>query len=97
MIRLLFFLTILTILGTFAPGSSVQACPNCKEAIASAGEPEDDDPLREARAYNYSIYLMVGMPYLLLGTAGLVIYRTVRSAQKKVEQTGGGAEPAPPA
>ena len=36
---------------------------------------EADDPLQEARAYNNSIYLMVGMPYLLLGTVGFLIYR----------------------
>ncbi len=44
---------------------------------------EDDDPLREARAYNQSIYLMVAMPYLLLGTAGFVVYRGIKAAQKK--------------
>lgn len=42
---------------------------------------EDDDPLRQARAYNQSIYLMVGMPYLLLGAAGLLIYRGVKKNQ----------------
>ena len=36
---------------------------------------EGDDPLQEARAYNNSIYLMVAMPYLLLGTVGFMIYR----------------------
>lgn len=43
---------------------------------------EDDDPLREARAYNRSIYVMVAMPYLLLGTVGFLIYRGIKSAQK---------------
>jgi hypothetical protein len=42
----------------------------------------DDDPLREARAYNQSIELMAAMPYLLLGTIGFMIYRGVRAAQK---------------
>lgn len=74
---------------SWAPAA--QACPNCKEAIASAGDVEDDDPLREARAYNYSIYFMVGMPYLLLGTVGFFIYRGLRTAQKKAEQN-----PTPP-
>jgi hypothetical protein len=31
--------------------------------------------LREPRAYNQSIYLMVSMPYLLLGSVGFLIYR----------------------
>jgi hypothetical protein len=34
--------------------------------------------LREARAYNHSIYLMAGMPYLLLGVFGYLIYRAFR-------------------
>ena len=42
----------------------------------------DDDPLREARAYNQSIYLMVAAPYLLLGAVGFMIYRGFRTAQK---------------
>jgi hypothetical protein len=47
---------------------------------------EGDDPLRESRAYNRSIYLMVAMPYLLLGTIGVLIYRGIKAAQKN--QTG---------
>lgn len=39
---------------------------------------EADDQMREARAYNHSIYLMVSMPYLLLGGVGYAIYRGAR-------------------
>jgi hypothetical protein len=49
----------------------------------TASSSGDDDPLREARAYNDSIYLMAAAPYLLLGTIGLMIYRGHRAAQKK--------------
>jgi hypothetical protein len=42
----------------------------------------DDDPQREARAYNQSIYLMVAAPYLLVGAVGFMIYRGFRAAQK---------------
>ncbi|HEV3117319.1 MAG TPA: hypothetical protein VGY58_09715 [Gemmataceae bacterium] len=45
---------------------------------------ESDDPLQEARAYNRSIYLMVAMPYLLLGAVGFMIYR----GYKKQSHTG---------
>ena len=41
----------------------------------TASSSEDNDPQREARAYNHSIYIMVAMPYLLLGAVGLLIYR----------------------
>jgi hypothetical protein len=46
---------------------------------------EDDDPLREARAYNQSIYFMVGMPYLLLGTVGFMVYRGIKAAEKRTK------------
>ena len=49
----------------------------------TASSSEDNDPQREARAYNHSIYIMVAMPYLLLGTVGLLIYRGVRTAQSR--------------
>ena len=39
---------------------------------------EENDQMREAQAYNNSIYLMVGMPYLMLGVLGFVIYRGIR-------------------
>jgi hypothetical protein len=51
--------------------------------VAAPSGSEDDDPLREARAYNRSIYLFVGMPYLLLTGFGLLIYRGIKTAQKK--------------
>ena len=40
--------------------------------------PPSTDPFQEARAYNHAIYLMVGMPYLLLGTVGFLIYRAFK-------------------
>lgn len=41
----------------------------------------EDDPLQQARAYNHSIYMMVAMPYVLLGGVGFLIYRGVRKNQ----------------
>jgi hypothetical protein len=43
---------------------------------------EGDDPLKESRAYNHSIYLMVSMPYLLLGAFGLVFYWKIKMAKR---------------
>ncbi len=43
--------------------------------------------MRESRAYTQSIYLMLGMPYLLLAGFGLMAYRAVRIAQKKTGMT----------
>ena len=51
----------------------------------TASSSEDEDPLRESRAYNQSIYLMVAMPYVLLGTVGLLIYRGVKAARQSTQ------------
>ncbi len=50
--------------------------------MASASGQEEDDPLREAKAYNSSIYLMLAVPYLLLGGFGWFVYRGLKSTQK---------------
>jgi hypothetical protein len=44
------------------------------------------DPFKEAQAYNYSIYLMVAMPYLLLGTVGFLVYRGLKQKAKAEQQ-----------
>ena len=36
-----------------------------------------------ARAYNHSILFMLGMPYLLAGVGGGLIYRSYRAAARK--------------
>jgi hypothetical protein len=52
------------------------ACPLCKEAIAAS---DDDGEVNNLpTAMNQSIYLMVSVPYLLLGFAGFFIWRGVR-------------------
>jgi hypothetical protein len=62
------------------------ACPLCKEAAESAvdssGEQSfDDDPLAEARAYNRSIYFMIGVPYTIFAVGGIYCYRHLRGKQ----------------
>jgi hypothetical protein len=42
---------------------------------------EENDQMREAQAYNTSIYLMVGMPYLMLSALGFVVYRSLRQQE----------------
>jgi hypothetical protein len=55
---------------------------------------EGGDPLQEARAYNRSIYLMAGMPYLLLGIVGFKVYRELKKRAAKPAQTdSGGLDP----
>ena len=47
-------------------------------APSSGSEEYDTDPMREASAYNNSIYLMLGVPYLAVATVGFMIYRHLR-------------------
>ena len=92
----LLLLTALT-LGSLA--LPARACPLCREAPANGSDVEEDDQYREAAAYNQSIYLMVSMPYLLLGVVGVAVYR--RHTRQRVpadtleQQSGGGPEPCP--
>jgi hypothetical protein len=48
----------------------------------NASGSDGEDPMAEPRAYNHSIYLMVSMPYLLLGSFGLMCYWKVRMARR---------------
>ena len=56
----------------------VHACPSCAEAVPESSGADEDDRVREAQAYNWSIYLMVSMPYLLLGIVGSLVYRGLK-------------------
>ena len=49
--------------------------------MTSSGSEEDEDPLKEARAYNNSILFMVTVPYLVLGTGGFPVYRGLNRAK----------------
>ena len=69
--RLAYALTLAAVLGAAAPA---WACPLCKESAAT-GIDDGEDPLREARAYNRSIYLMLAVPYTIVGLAGFYCYR----------------------
>jgi hypothetical protein len=52
----------------------------------TASGSDGDDPMREPRAYNTSIYLMVSMPYLLLGTFGFLVFWKSRTAARAVDE-----------
>jgi hypothetical protein len=68
----------LLLLGCLAVPSAARACPLCRDAVSKTSDADADDQLREARAYNNSIYLMVSMPYLAFGGVGLMVYRHIR-------------------
>jgi hypothetical protein len=47
--------------------------------VSSSSGQEGDDPLAEAKAYNWSIYLMLGVPYGILGGFGWFVYRGLKA------------------
>ena len=53
---------------------------------ASSGAGESDSR-REAEGYNYSIYLMSGMPYVLMAGVGCLVYRGLRRKAKMEQMT----------
>jgi hypothetical protein len=64
----------------------VMGCPGCKEAVAAQDMESDSDvynPSQLALAYNYSIYLMLGMPYLLTAFFGAACYVMTRRARRQ--------------
>lgn len=70
---------------------SLWACPGCKEAVAAQDIEADSDvynPSQLARAYNYSIYLMLSMPYLLTAFFGAACYVMLR----RQTRTGPGSD-----
>ena len=58
-------------------------------AATSGSEDVDKSP----EAYNNSIYLMVGMPYLTFGVFGFLIYRGYKKNERFRDETGQGEPP----
>jgi hypothetical protein len=75
--RYTFWLAIALLLAAAAPRVA-RACPLCADAATASSGADEEDATREARAYNNSIYLMAGMPYLMLGGVGFWVYRGIR-------------------
>jgi hypothetical protein len=86
---------VLTALVGLAAVSPAAACPMCKEAVPASGDgsaltTDEEVAVQQARAWNNSIYLFVGMPYLLVGGVGFLVYRSF----KKARPAQGGEPPA---
>jgi hypothetical protein len=64
--------------------------------VAAPSSGGDDDPQREARAYNENIYLMVAAPYCLLGVFGFFVYRGFKKLRQiDLAQEAAQAPPSP--
>jgi hypothetical protein len=71
--RVFLGIVIAILLGAPAVGE-VRACPNCKEAVNSS----EGEVSSAAMGYNWSIALMLAVPFSMLGTGMLVIRRAVK-------------------
>jgi uncharacterized membrane protein len=74
--------TVLLLLLSLTPAMVANvavACPTCKDAVA-ANDPEHEHMVK---GYFYSILFMMGMPYLLLTSFGIYMYREVKKARAK--------------
>ena len=71
--RVFLGIVLAILLGASAVGE-VLACPNCKEAVNSS----QDEVSSAAMGYNWSIALMLAVPFSMLGTGMLVIRRAVK-------------------
>ncbi len=72
---LFLLLSLVFCLWSFVP--SAQACPFCKEAIARMGE------IWTSVGFNLSIYMMISVPFLLVGSFVLVLYLNYRKQAEK--------------
>ena len=66
------------------------ACPNCKDALASA----DGEQANLVTGFFWSVLFMMSMPFVLLGTFGFCMHRAVKKAraQQEAEQAAAQAE-----
>lgn len=64
---------------------TTHACPLCKEAIAASDGEEEPSGMNLPAAYNASIYLLIGMPYLLFASFGFLVYRGLKKNAQFME------------
>jgi hypothetical protein len=70
------------------------ACPTCRDGVAADGDGDESDGPALAWAYNMSIYLMVSVPYLALGTVSVLVYRGLKDKARAEQLAAGPPQPA---
>jgi hypothetical protein len=58
-----------------ATAASAKACPNCKEAVTL----EPGEVANMSSGYNWSVVLMLAVPFSMLGTGAFLVRRAVKS------------------
>lgn len=86
--RITWTLMAVGLLALAAFSATAQACPNCRDALAS-----DPDRAQVVAGYFWSIVFMVSMPFLIF--TGLVSYFAWEVRRAKAAQAAAAAMPAP--
>ncbi len=81
--------TACLLVAAFAAAEAL-GCPNCKDGIAA----NDPEGMNLARGYFYSILLMLAMPFTLVSSFGVYVWREMRRQQRE-QSAGGGPNSAP--
>ena len=77
--RFQFALLLIAMAAVLLAAGVASACPTCKDGVAA----NDPEHAHMVKGYFYSILFMMGMPYLLLTSFGLYMYREVRKARAR--------------
>ncbi len=75
-------LTGIFLLGLIAAPMAARACPACNEAVSSATDPASNGLSGLTKGFAWSIYLLMGTPYLLFAGLTIMIVRSTRRAQR---------------
>jgi uncharacterized membrane protein YjgN (DUF898 family) len=73
---------VLSIASVLSIATVAQACPACKQALASTEHAGSGDPIQ---GFMWSILFMMSMPFLLLGGFGTYLWYIVRRARLAAE------------
>src|SRR5205814_1861068 len=61
-----------------ASPATARACPNCKQLIASNSPGQGTSEGGMGKGFNYSIYIMLAVPFLMMGSFGFGLWYVVR-------------------
>jgi hypothetical protein len=65
---------IMAVLMVLVLAGEGSACPNCKEAVSA----QPAEVANMAQGFNWSIMLMLGVPFTMLGTGVFMVRRAVK-------------------
>ena len=74
LVRQMLTLLLLSLVLMLGVTGTVTACPNCKEAVSA----QPSEMAGMARGYNWSVLVMLAVPFTLLSTGTLMVVRAAK-------------------